>query len=220
MWFGTDGGGVSRMKRDASVLSTLSALRAPRSRFTSFTMADGLEQQYRWPELRRMPKARCGSLAGPKRHWNAGLSRYDGKSFVNFSRTDGLVGARVLWCSSRSNTAGLWATTTFGVSHYDYRSVTILGEADGPGHWSRLEDRIDIGRQRLVPSRRRSSETFAFDGAKLVKADARTMVCRARDPPPFTSIAMVRCWFPIWKPRGPSPGSIRLQLRASASDLN
>jgi signal transduction histidine kinase/DNA-binding response OmpR family regulator/ligand-binding sensor domain-containing protein len=163
MWFGTEGSGVSRLNAERGPQNAEKV-----SRFTSFTSADGLNNN----TVTGIAQDAEGSMwfaGGPRNDIGiAGLSRYDGKSFVNFSRTDGLVGARVSGVHLDQH-GGLWATTTFGVSHYDYRSVTILGEADG----------LDTGAVWKIASTSDGNVWFQvdddpaklsrFDGAKLVK---------------------------------------------------
>jgi ligand-binding sensor domain-containing protein len=130
MWFGTTSGGVSRMSRDGSMLSAANSQPATNSRFTTFTMADGLSNN----TILAIAQDSEGAMwfAGGMMNARdiAGLSRYDGKSFANFSRADGLVGESVQ-ALHIDQEGGVWATTNSGVSHYDSLSVTVFGEADG-----------------------------------------------------------------------------------------
>ena len=59
-----------------------------------------------------------------------GLSRYDGKSFVNFSIADGLA-SEVVYGLHVDPRGGVWAGTLKGVSHYDAQSMTVYDFRDG-----------------------------------------------------------------------------------------
>ena len=163
MWFGSDAGGVSRMNRDASAPPT-------DSQFTTFTTADGLGAN----TVRGMAQDAAGTMwfavTDARAGAIAGLSRYDGNSFVNFSPADGLadndvVGVRI------DPQGGLWAATYGGVSHYDARSVTLLGETEGldPGVVREIVSTSDGNVWFNVGMSMNEARLSRFDGNKLVK---------------------------------------------------
>ncbi len=166
MWFATYGGGVSRMNRktkgDASPKDDSS------SAFTTFTTADGLNSNMIFQIAQDSEGAMWFAGGSMTLNGNLCLSRYDGQSFVNFSRTDGLAGDMVLDVKFDVQ-GGLWAATIFGVSHYDDRSVTMLGETEG----------LDSGTIRSIVSTpdgnvwiqvgNSPAKLSRFDGKRLVK---------------------------------------------------
>ena len=166
MWFGSAGGGVSRMNRGIKGEASLNDDPAPA--FTTFTTADGLGDNTVLAIAQDADGAMWFTGGDINKRGLAGLSRYDGQSFVNFSSADGLVDNTVLGLHLDSQ-GGLWATTVRGVSHYDDRSVTFLGEAEGldPGVVTGIVSTTDgnvwfkVGTSPAKLSR--------FDGQRLVK---------------------------------------------------
>ena len=168
MWFGTNGGGVSRINRHDSAGPAQNAQPPNNPQFTTFTTADGLNSV----TVNGIAQDSEGAMwfaGGPRNEIGiAGLSRYDGTSFVNFSRADGF-GGELTYGVHVDQHGGLWATSVFGVSHYDYRSLTLFGEGEGldPGAvWNIVSTsdgnvwfQVDSGPAKLS----------RFDGAKLVK---------------------------------------------------
>jgi ligand-binding sensor domain-containing protein len=62
---------------------------------------------------------------------DGGVSRYDGKTFVNFTTKDGLAGNNVV-SIHRDADGALWFGTTYaGVSRYDGKTFTTLTTKDG-----------------------------------------------------------------------------------------
>jgi len=61
---------------------------------------------------------------------DAGASRYDGKTFTNFTTQDGLSGNSVN-SIAQDRTGRLWFATTAGVSRYDGKSFTDFRAKDG-----------------------------------------------------------------------------------------
>ncbi|MCF7730745.1 MAG: response regulator [Akkermansiaceae bacterium] len=129
IWCGTKAGEVSRLDRQARRGEAATAGDPPPG-FTTSTPADGLSDL----SIHGMAQDADGAIwfAGePRTHGgNAGLSRFDGKSFVNFSVADGLV-ADTVHGLRFDQRGGLWVATGAGVSHYDERTVTTLAEAEG-----------------------------------------------------------------------------------------
>ena len=101
LWFGTDGGGISRYDGD---------------KFVNFTTDDGLISNSVWA----IHQDREGFL------WfgtNGGISRYDGDKFVNFTIDDGLISNSV-WAIHQDREGGLWFGTDGGISQYDGENFT------------------------------------------------------------------------------------------------
>ncbi|MCY4553213.1 MAG: SpoIIE family protein phosphatase [Candidatus Poribacteria bacterium] len=101
LWFGTDGGGISRYDGD---------------KFGNFTTDDGLISNSVWA----IHQDREGFL------WfgtNGGISRYDGDKFVNFTIDDGLISNSV-WAIHQDREGGLWFGTDGGISQYDGENFT------------------------------------------------------------------------------------------------
>ena len=170
MWFGTSGGGVSRMTRDASATPTPGAQAATEFSFTTFGPTDGL------PTISILDIAQdadgamwfAGSRNGNGPGTSPALIRYDGRSFVAFSPADGLPSA---WasCLQIDTQGGLWIGTFSGLSHFDPASFTLLGEADGldPGMIRSIASTADGNVWFLIGNN--SSKLSRFDGMKLVK---------------------------------------------------
>ena len=58
-----------------------------------------------------------------------GVSRYNGKSFTNFTKTSGLAGNSVM-CIIQDSTGNFWfGTNGGGVSHYDGKSFNTFAQA-------------------------------------------------------------------------------------------
>jgi ligand-binding sensor domain-containing protein/class 3 adenylate cyclase len=103
LWFGTDGGGVSRYDGKS---------------FTNFTTAQGLVSN----AVYSIVEDKTGNL------WFAtgggGVSRYDGKSFTNFTTAQGLAN-NFVYSIGADKTGNLWfGTNSGGVSLYDGKSFT------------------------------------------------------------------------------------------------
>jgi len=109
LWFGTDGGGVSRYDGKS---------------FTNFTTAQGLTNNV----VYGITEDKAGNL------WFAtdggGVSRYDGRSFTNFTMTHGLANNSV-WSITQDKTGNLWFGTSGGVSRFDGKSFTNFTTAQG-----------------------------------------------------------------------------------------
>ena len=110
LWFGTNGGGVSRYDGQ---------------KFITFTTKDGLANNW----VNSIFQDREGSL------WfgtnGGGVSRYDGQKFTTFTTKNGLAGNRV--GSILQNREGvLWfGTYDGGVSRYDGQKFTTITTKDG-----------------------------------------------------------------------------------------
>ena len=125
VWFGTEGGGVSRYDPAAAPLG--------KKAFTTFTMQDGLPENYVWA----IAQDRSGSMwfaAGPPNSFGnpppTGLSRYDGKSFVNFTIADGLA-SHMVQALHIDDSGDVWAATSIGVSRFDFDSMATFAGSDG-----------------------------------------------------------------------------------------
>ena len=123
LWFGTDGGGVSRYDGKS---------------FTTFSTAQGLANN----NVRSITEDKAGNL------WfgtqGGGVSRYDGKSFTTFSTAQGLANNTV-WSITEDKAGNLWfGTYGGGVSRYDGKSFTTFSTAQGLANnqvWSITEDK-------------------------------------------------------------------------------
>ena len=119
MWFGSGAGGVSRLNRRTKGREA-SSNDDPSPAFTTFTTADGLNNN----TVRRIAQDAEGTMwfAGGSQvgAGNGGLSRYDGKSFVNFRRADGLASDMSLIFSSMDRVA-------FGLRRFLASRTTITG---------------------------------------------------------------------------------------------
>ena len=110
LWFGTQGGGVSRYDGKS---------------FTNFTMAQGLSNTNIFSILEdRKGNIWIGTDGG-------GVCRYDGKSFTTFKTVQGL-GGNTIWCILEDKKGNLWfGTGTGGVSRYDGKKFTTYAKAQG-----------------------------------------------------------------------------------------
>jgi signal transduction histidine kinase/DNA-binding response OmpR family regulator/ligand-binding sensor domain-containing protein len=169
IWIGTWGGGVSRV--DRSAIDSPQENGDPKPVFTTFTTVDGLSSNL----VRHIAQDATGTMwfasGAPEDDASAGLSRYDGESFVNFGRADGLAGASVFDLHFDSY-GGLWAGTLFGVSHHDDRSVTVLGETEGldPGQVLDIVSTLDGNVWIMVAGGEGNPRKLSrFDGKNLVK---------------------------------------------------
>src|SRR5207248_277078 len=61
---------------------------------------------------------------------SAGLSRFDGTSFINYSAADGLLGS-VVTALRTDDTGGLWLATPSGVMRFDSQTVATFDGRDG-----------------------------------------------------------------------------------------
>jgi len=120
MWFGTEGGGVSRYDGRGVTMGDF-------PHFVSFTTKDGLA--HNWVRaIHRDPDGVMwfGTYGG-------GVSRYDGEEFVNFTTKDGLVSNRVE--AIYGDTDGvMWFGTMGGVSRYDGKEFVNFTKKDGLAH--------------------------------------------------------------------------------------
>ncbi|MHC1629628.1 MAG: two-component regulator propeller domain-containing protein [Methanoculleaceae archaeon] len=111
LWYGTEGGGVSRYDG---------------IQFTTFTTEDGLANN----------TVRSILADGQGHLWfgteGGGVSRYDGKAFTSFSAEDGLAGSHVS-AMVEDREGNLWFATETGVSRYDGKQFTIFTHKDGLG---------------------------------------------------------------------------------------
>ncbi|MCW5554051.1 MAG: response regulator [Verrucomicrobiae bacterium] len=125
MWFGTAGGGATRYDPTLATGGT--------NAFTTFTKPDGLADTNVWA----IAQDRSGAMwfaAGPVSSGGerppTGLSRYDGKTFVNFTMEDGLPSHQVQ--TMHIDGAGdVWAGTSSGISRFDFDSITTYAAGDG-----------------------------------------------------------------------------------------
>ena len=118
LWFGTDGGGISRYDGD---------------KFVNFTTDDGLISNSVWA----IHQDREGFL------WfgtNGGISRYDGDKFVNFTIDDGLISNSV-WTIHQDREGGFWFGTDSGVSQYDGENFTTTDGLANNFVWAIHQDR-------------------------------------------------------------------------------
>ncbi|HSF54427.1 MAG TPA: two-component regulator propeller domain-containing protein [Algoriphagus sp.] len=109
LWFGTNGGGVSRYDGNT---------------FTNFTSAQGLSGNI----LRSMLEDSKGNI------WFgtiSGVSKYDGYTFTNFSREDGLADDGVFSILEDKNGHLWFGTGGGGVSKFDGEKFTTLTTEDG-----------------------------------------------------------------------------------------
>jgi ligand-binding sensor domain-containing protein/serine phosphatase RsbU (regulator of sigma subunit) len=110
IWFGTEGGGVSRYDGKS---------------FTNFTTAQGLANNL----IMSIMEDRAGNL------WfgtvDGGVSRYDGKRFTNFTMAQGL-GSNTIWNIVEDEKGMMWfGTEGGGISRYDGKSFTNYTTAQG-----------------------------------------------------------------------------------------
>ncbi len=110
LWFGTDGGGVSRYDGKT---------------FTTFSTAQGLAANV----VKCIMQDSRGNLWFGTR--GGGVSRYDGKTFTNFSAAQGLAGIAVL-CIAEDKRGNMWfGTPGHGVSCYDGKTFTNFSSRNG-----------------------------------------------------------------------------------------
>jgi len=110
LWFGTNGGGVSKYDGKS---------------FTNFTEKEGLSNNI----VLSMLQDQSGNL------WfgtsGGGVSKYDGKSFTNFTEKEGLSN-NIVWSMLQDQSGNLWfGTYGGGVSKYDGKSFTNFTEKEG-----------------------------------------------------------------------------------------
>ncbi len=167
MWFGSDGGGVSRMNRRTK-RGEAAPKDDPSPVFTTFTAADGLQNNTISAIAQNADGEMWFAGGNPVDGALAGLSRYDGKSFITFSSADGLAIGFVKGLHVDPQ-GGLWVATDRGVSHYDFRSVTMIGEAEGldPGIIGEIVSTSDGNIWFKVGER--PAKLSRFDGQKVVK---------------------------------------------------
>jgi len=121
MWFGTNGGGVS--KYDGV-------------NFINLTTKNGLIGN----TVNSIVEDSQGNL------WfgtDVGISKYDGKTFTNFTTKDGL-NDNTIWSILEDGQGNLWFGTFGGVRKYDGKTFTNFTTKDGLNDntiWSILEDR-------------------------------------------------------------------------------
>jgi len=112
IWLGTFGGGVSRIQADAAV--------------SSLTLEDGLPHN----RIRALLKDSTGNI------WvgtDGGLSRYNGRDFLNFTTEEGLPNNRIL-CLFEDGLKNIWMGTPDGAVRFDGRGFTTYTEKDGLIH--------------------------------------------------------------------------------------
>jgi signal transduction histidine kinase/CheY-like chemotaxis protein/ligand-binding sensor domain-containing protein/protocatechuate 3,4-dioxygenase beta subunit len=164
LWFGTEGGGVSRFDPKAD---------APAA-WRTFTTREGLPDNEVWAICQDTEGAMWFSSSPSG--WDGtprprGLVRYDGKTFVVFDRLDGLAADTTRDLHLDAN-GDLWLTTGNGLFRYDYRSVASFGAADGLDTgpvWGLIATAdtnvwIRVGQAQAKLSR--------FDGQRIVKIRA------------------------------------------------
>lgn len=174
VWFGTDGGGVTRYRPAPEAEAESGGGGESTPDFTTFTIADGLPHN----RVNAIAEEADGTLwfaAGPlsgetgASASTAGLARYDGKSFVNFGVPDGLVSQHIgdLLLDSRG---GLWATSILGISNYDFQSILRFDERNGleAGSIQDIASTPD-GSVWFVVQSERGGKLSRFDGQQFVK---------------------------------------------------
>ncbi len=110
LWFGTQGGGVSRYDGKS---------------FANFNTAQGLASI----SVLSILEDKCGNLWFST--YGGGVSRYDGRSFTNFTKLQGLASNNIL-CSTIDKTGKLWfGTHGFGVSSFDGNVFKNFTEKEG-----------------------------------------------------------------------------------------
>ena len=115
MWFGTDGGGVSRYDFDTQATQSKDG-----KTFVNFTDQDGLANNY----IRTINHDSDGMMWFGTLGGGCGVSRYDGETFVNFTIQDGLAGNPVPTIY-RDDDGVLWFGTGSGVSRYDFDTQAV-----------------------------------------------------------------------------------------------
>ena len=164
MWFGT-GGGVSRYDPAAAQMG--------KPAFTTFAPQDGLVHT----NVFDLAQDRSGAMwfaAGPTFSGGdpplTGISRYDGKSFINFTIPDGLA-SHVVSTLLFDEAGNLWAGTTIGVSRFDTESIATYGIADG----------LDKGAIDAVASTSDGNAWFLARPGKLSRHDGNRIVKVTQD---------------------------------------
>jgi signal transduction histidine kinase/CheY-like chemotaxis protein/ligand-binding sensor domain-containing protein len=183
MWFGTSGGGVSRYDPAAARAgSPREMLSAPTNKpasepiaqgkqaFTTFTQKDGLADTNVFAIAQDRSGAMwfaCGPTFSGGNPPLTGLSRYDGKSFINFTIPDGLASHQVPTLSV-DEAGNLWAGTSIGLSRFDLESVASYGLADGmdPGAIFSIASTTDSNAWFLTLP---SGKLSRYDGKGIVK---------------------------------------------------
>jgi signal transduction histidine kinase/CheY-like chemotaxis protein/ligand-binding sensor domain-containing protein len=242
LWFGTEGHGVSRYlpSTTTAVADTVTATpaAAAASPWTTFTMKDGLIDN----RIRCIASDTRGIVWFAASDDNSfggeiltGLSRYDGKSFVNFTVADGLA-SEVVYSFHIDTHGGVWAGTMNGVSLYDDQSMitydfqdglddgaikNLTSTADGsvwiqtgenPGKLSRFDGKklFKVTRDDGLPGTDVTSLHVDRDGALLV-GDQTAAIGRF-DP------AAQKGGIPRFEPL-PESGPVRSMARSSTGDL-
>jgi hypothetical protein len=109
LWFGTNGGGVSRYDGQS---------------FTNYTTAQGLVNNI----VQCILEDKRGDLWFGTRE---GVSRFDGRSFTNYTTSQGLPNNTV-WAIAEDKTGNVWiGTYGGGLSRYDGKSFTNYTTAQG-----------------------------------------------------------------------------------------
>jgi len=153
LWFGTQGGGVSRYewsrvnhtctkntcKHDFRLQQDLKAHNNELAKsFTTFTTAQGLANNTVWSITEdKTGNLWFGTQAG-------GVSRYDGKSFTTFTTAQGLANNTVLSVTEDKRENFWFCTYGGGVSRYDGKSFTTYTSTQGLANntvWGALEDK-------------------------------------------------------------------------------
>lgn len=62
--------------------------------------------------------------------WGGGVSRFDGKKWRNYTKSDGLAG-NIVYSIARGKDGALWFGTNRGVTRYDGKTWTSFGVRDG-----------------------------------------------------------------------------------------
>jgi signal transduction histidine kinase/CheY-like chemotaxis protein/ligand-binding sensor domain-containing protein len=157
MWFGTDGNGVTRF-------DPIAAAEGKKS-FTTLSKQDGLTDT----NVFAIAQDRSGAMwfaAGPQGSAGdpppTGLSRYDGKSFVNFTLMDGLS-SHIVTSLHIDEAGDVWAGTLVGISRFDYESVAAYGRGDG----------MDPGAIDAIASTSDGSAWFLARPGKLSRHDGK-----------------------------------------------
>ena len=116
IWFGTNGGGVSRYDPSAEVIIGAKS-------FINFTTAQGLDNNI----VNSITEDKTGNLWFGT--YGGGVSRYDGKSFINFTAAQGLAN-NIVRGILEDKIGNLWFATEKGVSRYDGNRVEAVEAGD------------------------------------------------------------------------------------------
>ena len=207
LWIGTAQDGVFRFTPKTPT-NALTQLRAQdglvENRVTGIAQAEGGAMWF--------ATARTSQSALP-----GGLSRYDGKSFVNFTPADGLAIKTILGVHFDAH-GGLWAATPAGVIHYDGQSMIRFDERDG----------LDAGTVADIASRATAAcgsrsarwpESFRASTASVSRRSRGRTGCKARASVACSWTATARCSSAACaRPsrsscRRPGPASVRASRR-------